>query len=163
MYDYDFALRLPVTAFRKLVAATLGKISASVLRNHRTNFNSILLKLLGVCNDVFNNQVCFCHLSISLLKYHRSSRHHVDGGSLAEIFVARSATRWLRLYGRPWRREHSLQRMYRSSSWMGVVFGRRTMSSGDGLVRVTAQGADFEIAVPALRASPSAGDGCAGS
>ena len=28
---------------------------------------------------------------------HRSPGHHVEGGSLAEIFVARSATRWLRL------------------------------------------------------------------
>jgi ABC transporter substrate binding protein len=30
---------------------------------------------------------------------HRSPGHHVDGGSLVEIFVVRSATRWLRLYG----------------------------------------------------------------
>jgi hypothetical protein len=30
---------------------------------------------------------------------HRSPGHHFDGGSLAEIFVARSATRWLRLNG----------------------------------------------------------------
>ncbi len=28
---------------------------------------------------------------------HRSPGHHVDGGSLAEILVSRSATRWLRL------------------------------------------------------------------
>jgi hypothetical protein len=28
---------------------------------------------------------------------HRSPGHHVDGGSLAEILVARNATRWLRL------------------------------------------------------------------
>lgn len=27
--------------------------------------------------------------------------HQVDGGSLAEIFVRRSATRWLCLYGYP--------------------------------------------------------------
>ena len=31
--------------------------------------------------------------------YHRSPGHHVDGGSLADIFVVRSATRWLRLLG----------------------------------------------------------------
>ena len=30
---------------------------------------------------------------------HRSPGHHVDGGSLADIFVARSAIRWLRLKG----------------------------------------------------------------
>ena len=30
---------------------------------------------------------------------HRSPGHHVDGGSLAEILVVRSATKWLRLYG----------------------------------------------------------------
>ena len=30
---------------------------------------------------------------------HRSPGQHVEGGSLAEIFVARRATRWLRLYG----------------------------------------------------------------
>jgi len=28
---------------------------------------------------------------------HRSPGHQIEGGSLAEIFVARSATRWLRL------------------------------------------------------------------
>src|SRR5262249_40655952 len=30
---------------------------------------------------------------------HGSPGHHVDGGSFAAIFVARSATKWLRLYG----------------------------------------------------------------
>jgi hypothetical protein len=30
---------------------------------------------------------------------HRSSGHQIDGGSLADIFVVRSATKWLRLYG----------------------------------------------------------------
>jgi hypothetical protein len=30
---------------------------------------------------------------------HRSPGHQADGGSLAEIFVDRSAMRWLRLYG----------------------------------------------------------------
>ena len=30
---------------------------------------------------------------------YRSPGHQCDGGSLAEIFVGRSATRWLRLYG----------------------------------------------------------------
>jgi hypothetical protein len=39
-----------------------------------------------------------CHAIPSL---YRSPGHHVDGGSLAEIFVDRSAIRWLRLYGRP--------------------------------------------------------------
>jgi hypothetical protein len=29
---------------------------------------------------------------------HRSPGHHIDGGSLTEIFVGRKATRWLRLY-----------------------------------------------------------------
>ena len=33
------------------------------------------------------------------LSLYRSPGHHVDGGSLAEILVGRSATRWLRLYG----------------------------------------------------------------
>jgi hypothetical protein len=32
---------------------------------------------------------------------HRSPGHHVEGGSLAVILVARNAIRWLRLYGRP--------------------------------------------------------------
>jgi D-lyxose ketol-isomerase len=59
--NYDDTFWLPVTAFGKFVAATLGQISAPVLRNHRSNLSSILLKLLGVRNDVFNNQVCFCH------------------------------------------------------------------------------------------------------
>jgi hypothetical protein len=31
--------------------------------------------------------------------FHRSPGHHVDGGSLAEILVRLSATRWLGLYG----------------------------------------------------------------
>jgi hypothetical protein len=31
------------------------------------------------------------------LAIYLSPGHHVEGGSLAEIFVARSATRWLRL------------------------------------------------------------------
>ena len=31
---------------------------------------------------------------------HLSPGHHVDVGSFAEIFVGRSATRWLRLHGR---------------------------------------------------------------
>jgi hypothetical protein len=53
----------------------------------------------------------------------RSPGHHVDAGSLAVILVLRSAIRWLRLYC-----EQSLQRMYLSSSWIGVAFGRRTMS-----------------------------------
>ena len=41
---------------------------------------------------------------------------HVQGGSLAVILVARSATRWLRL--KAWRRtsEQSLRRMYLSNS-----------------------------------------------
>ncbi len=30
---------------------------------------------------------------------YRSPSHQYKGGSLAEIFVRRSATRWLRLYG----------------------------------------------------------------
>jgi hypothetical protein len=30
---------------------------------------------------------------------HRSLGHHTHGGSLADIFVPRNATRWLRLYG----------------------------------------------------------------
>src|ERR1700732_1371895 len=32
---------------------------------------------------------------------HRSPGHQIDAGSLAEIFVVRRATRWLRLYGSP--------------------------------------------------------------
>ena len=40
---------------------------------------------------------CFIHPPNPVV--HRSPGHHVDGGSLAEIFVVRSATRWLRLYG----------------------------------------------------------------
>jgi hypothetical protein len=38
------------------------------------------------------------------------------------IFVALSATKWLRTA------EQSLQRMYLSSSWIGVVLGLRTIS-----------------------------------
>jgi hypothetical protein len=30
---------------------------------------------------------------------HRSPGHHTVGGSLTDIFLTRSATRWLRLYG----------------------------------------------------------------
>ena len=37
---------------------------------------------------------------LHLLNFYRSPRHHVEGGSLAVILVARSATRWLRLYDR---------------------------------------------------------------
>ena len=33
--------------------------------------------------------------------HYRSPGHHVEAGSLAEIFVGRSAMRWPRLYGRP--------------------------------------------------------------
>lgn len=32
-------------------------------------------------------------------EFHRSPGHQLDAGSLAEIFVGRSATRWLCLYG----------------------------------------------------------------
>ena len=35
---------------------------------------------------------------VILCFHYRSPGHHVDGGSLAEIFVCRGATRWLRLY-----------------------------------------------------------------
>ena len=36
-------------------------------------------------------------LILNKRKLHRSPGHHSDRGSLAEIFVARSAIRWLRL------------------------------------------------------------------
>jgi len=62
-------------------------------------------------------------------RHQRSPGHHVVGGLNADIFVDLSATRWLRLNGRRFCREQSLQRMYRSSSWIGVDFGRRTMLS----------------------------------
>src|SRR5262249_50733441 len=39
------------------------------------------------------------HGAETLGSVHRSPGHQVDGGSFAEIFVGRSATRWLRLYG----------------------------------------------------------------
>jgi hypothetical protein len=39
------------------------------------------------------------HPQCKLAWAHRSPGHHVDGGSRVEIFVGRSATRWLRLYG----------------------------------------------------------------
>jgi hypothetical protein len=42
---------------------------------------------------------------------HRSPGHQVEAESLAEILVGRNVTKWLRLYGRPWSREQSLQRM----------------------------------------------------
>jgi len=35
--------------------------------------------------------------SFPLIRGHRSPGHHVDSGSLADIFVGRSATKWLRL------------------------------------------------------------------
>ena len=38
-------------------------------------------------------------LAASFICPYLSPGHHVEGGSLAEILVARSATRWLRLYG----------------------------------------------------------------
>src|SRR5258706_2981369 len=41
---------------------------------------------LGILNDLVRSN-------------HRSPGHHVEGGSFADIFVVRSATRWLRLYG----------------------------------------------------------------
>jgi hypothetical protein len=62
-------------------------------------------------------------------RHQRPPGHHIVGGLNVEIFVDLSATRWLRLNGRPLCREQSLQRMYRSSSWIGVVFGRRTILS----------------------------------
>jgi hypothetical protein len=54
-------------------------------------------------------------------RHQRSPGHHVVGGLNADIFVDLSAIRWLRLNGRPLCREQSLQRMYRSSSWIGVL------------------------------------------
>jgi hypothetical protein len=44
-------------------------------------------------------------------RHQRSPGHHVVGGLNADIFVDLSATRWLRLNGRPLCREQSLQRM----------------------------------------------------
>jgi hypothetical protein len=38
-------------------------------------------------------------VKMQVVDIHRSPGHHVDGGSLAEILVGRSATRWLRLNG----------------------------------------------------------------
>jgi hypothetical protein len=43
---------------------------------------------------------------------YRSPGHHDDGGSLAEIFVGRSAIRWLRLYEQRRTSEHRRHRMY---------------------------------------------------
>ena len=40
--------------------------------------------------------------------------------------------------------------MYRSSSWIGVVFSRRTMSRATVWVGVAAKATDFEIAVPGV-------------
>ena len=51
------------------------------------------------------------------------------------------------MYAWPRTCEQSLQRMYLSSSWTGVAFGRRTMSKGNGLVRVAAKAFHFEIAI----------------
>jgi hypothetical protein len=42
-----------------------------------------------------------------------SPGHHVEGGSLAEIFRCRRATKWLLLYAQPRTCEQSLQRIYR--------------------------------------------------
>jgi hypothetical protein len=47
----------------------------------------------------------------SKANFHRSPSHHVEGGSLADIFVVRSATRWLRLKGQLRTCEQSRHRM----------------------------------------------------
>jgi hypothetical protein len=54
--------------------------------------------MLAVENDTTLNALAVDHVR-SLIFIHRSPGHHVDGGSLADIFVGRKATRWLRLYG----------------------------------------------------------------
>ena len=46
-----------------------------------------------------------------LHRLYRSPGHQVDGGFMVDIFVVRSATRSLRLYGRPRWREQPLHRM----------------------------------------------------
>ena len=43
--------------------------------------------------------------------------------------------------------EQSLQRMCRSSSWIGVVFGLREPRRANGLVRVATEAPHFEIGV----------------
>jgi hypothetical protein len=48
---------------------------------------------------------------LTMIPSYRSPGQHVEGGSLAEILLVRSATMWLRLYGYPRGAEQSLQRM----------------------------------------------------
>ena len=112
----------PATLDRELEAGAVFGRAALELGQERPadllNLNSAVLHWLDGAGDLHQ---------LSAPRY-RSPGHHVDGGSLAEILVVRSATRWLRLYGQPRNAEQSLQRMYRSNSWIGVVFGRQTMS-----------------------------------
>lgn len=68
------------------------------------------------------------YAGLRLLAHIGPPGHHADGGCSAEILVGRSATRWLRLYGRPYSRVQSRHRLERSRS--SIAFGRRTMLSG---------------------------------
>jgi hypothetical protein len=51
-----------------------------------------------------------------------------------------------------------LARMERSSSWIGVTYGRRTMFNA-AMMSLTAE---FEVATPGIVGSPRRGDGWAG-
>ncbi len=59
--------------------------------------------------------------------HHLSPGHHIDGGSLAEILVGRSATRWLRLNGRLC----SSQRTLSSPLRLGRLFPAQLRASKD--------------------------------
>jgi hypothetical protein len=51
-------------------------------------------------NGQLINSILMLHRPRNLMQCnYRSPGHLVDGGSLAEIFVGRSATKWLRLSG----------------------------------------------------------------
>ena len=59
---------------------------------------------------------------------------------MPDIFVNRIVTKWLRLNAQPRTGEQSRQRIRLSSSWIGVVFGPRMMSSATAVLVSRSQG-----------------------
>ena len=57
----------------------------------------ITIKSSGLLGCFF--ALCQKRWRVAKARHHRSPGHQVKGGSLADIFVVRSTTRWLRLYG----------------------------------------------------------------
>jgi len=83
--------------------------------------------------------------SFPLIRGHRSPGHHVDSGSLADIFVGRSATKWLRLAN-----QCSREPIYRITSDGGLRVTARSSTrvvNGKRLECRTAFG-DFGFTVP---------------